>query len=75
MKSIISSHDKQILTLKNKHVGCNCRIKNSCPLDNKCLTWQLVYQVDVTNKLDDEYKYYLRVVETTFKERCTNHKS
>ena len=75
MKSIISSHNKQILTPKNKQVGCNCRIKNSCPLDNKCLTWQLVYQVDVTNNLDDEYKFYLGLVETTFKERYTNHKS
>ena len=75
MKSIISSHSKQIPSPKNKQVGWNCRIKNSCPLDNKCLTWQLVYQVDVTNNLDDEYKFYLGLVETTFKERYTNHKS
>ena len=38
MKSIISSHNKQILILKNKQVGCNGRVKNSCQLDNKCLT-------------------------------------
>ena len=75
MKSIISSHNKQILTPKNKQVGCNCRIKNSCPLDNKCLTSQLIYQADVTNNLDDEYKYYLGLAETTFKERYNNHKS
>ena len=43
MKSIISSHNKQILTPKNKQVGCNCRVKNSCPLDNKCLTSQRFY--------------------------------
>ena len=41
-------------------------------LDNKCLTSQLIYQPDVTNNLDNEYKYYL---ETTFKERYSNHKS
>ena len=69
MKSIISSHNKQILTPKNKKVGCNCRIKNSCPLDNKCLTSQLIYQADVTNNLADECKYYLGLAETTFKER------
>ena len=45
VKSIISSHNKQILPPKNKQVGCNCRVKNSCPLDNKCLTSQLIYQV------------------------------
>ena len=75
MKSIISSHNKQILTPKNKQVGCNCRVKNSCPLDNKCLTSQLIYQADVTNNLDNEYKYYLGLAETTFKERYSNHKS
>ena len=54
IKSIISSHNKQILTPKNKQVGCNCRVKNSCLLDNKCLTSQLIYQDDVTNNLDNE---------------------
>ena len=68
MKSIISSHNKQILTPKNKQVGCNCRIKNSCPLDNKCLTSQLIYQADVTFN-------YLGLAETTFKERYSNRKS
>ena len=36
MKSIKSSNNKKILTPKNKQVGCNCRIKTSCPLGNKC---------------------------------------
>ena len=75
MKLIISCHNKQILTPKNKKVGCNCRAKNSCPLDNKCLTSQLIYQADITNNLGDEYKYYLGLAETTFKERYNNHKS
>ena len=75
MKSIILSHKKQMLTFKNKQVRCNYRVKNSCPLDNKCLTSQLIYQADVTNNLDYEYKYYLGLAETTFKERYSNHKS
>ena len=66
IKSIISRHNKQILTPNNKHIGCNCTVKNSCPLDDKCLTSQLIYQAEVTNNLDDEYKYYLRLPETTF---------
>ena len=73
MKSIISSHNKQTLTPKNKQVDGNFRVKNSCPLDNKCLTPQLIYQTDVTNNLGNEYKYYL--LETTFKERYSNQKS
>ena len=34
-------------------------MKSSFPLDNKCLASQLIYQADVTNNLDGEYKYYL----------------
>ena len=75
LKLIISGRKKQILTPKNKQVGCNCTVTTSCPLDDKCLTSQLIYQADATNNLDDEYKYYLGLAETTFKERYTNHKS
>ena len=75
MKSIISSHNKQIPKPKNKQVGCNFRVKNSCPIDNKCLASQLIYQADVTNNFDGEYEYYLGLTETTFKERYGNCKS
>ena len=34
---------------------------------------QIVYQADVTNYTDDAYKYYLRLVETSFKDRYRNH--
>ena len=66
---------KQILALKNKQGGCNSRVKNSCLLHNKCLTSQLIYQAHVPNNLENEYKYYLGLAETTFKERYSNHKS
>ena len=33
--SIISSHSKQVLQLRNENYGCNCRNKESCSLDNK----------------------------------------
>ena len=51
--SIISGHNKQILHPKPQQCGCNCRDKSNCPLDNKCLTPQIVYQADVTNDTDD----------------------
>ena len=69
MKSIISNQNKLILTAKNKQVECNGRVKNSCPVDCKCLTSQLIYQADVTNNFTDEYEYYLGLAETIFKER------
>ena len=67
MKSIISNHNKQILTPKNRQVECKCRIKNSCLLDNKSPTSQLIYQADVTSNLGNEYKYHLGLAERTFK--------
>ena len=31
MSSIISSHNRNILSRKQKSFGCNCRVKNECP--------------------------------------------
>ena len=62
-----------MLKLCIKESGCNCRDKNDCPLDNKCKTTRLVYQADVTNNVDDDFKYYLGLTDTTFKERFNNH--
>ena len=46
MKNIINNHNNMII--KNNRTnppspGCNCRIQNSCPLNGKCLTTELVY--------------------------------
>ena len=75
MKSIISGHNKKVLHSKPKTKGSNCRDKNTCPLDSKCLAPKVTYQADVTNDTDDTYKYYLRHAETSFKDRYDNHKS
>ena len=70
----MSRYNKQLLKPENKLVAYNCRVKDSWPLDNKCLTLQLIYQADVTNSLDDEYKCHLGLVETTFKKQYGNRK-
>ena len=74
MKSITSGHNKQVYQ-KPKTKRCNCRDKNTCPFDNKCLTPKAIYQADVTNDTDDTNKYYLGLAETSFKDRYNNHKS
>ena len=71
MKSIISSRNIKI----NKLNPTAKSITLARYVDNQCLTLQLIYQVDVTNSLDDERKYYLGLAEATFKERYDNHKS
>ena len=49
--------------------GCNCRSKESCPLQNQCLTPKIVYRADVKDLTNDEKNFYLGVTETPFKER------
>ena len=70
MASIISSHNNQAQQPPIKLYGCNCRNKESCPLDNKCKTTKIIYRADV----DNEIKFYYGLTETSFKERYGNHK-
>ena len=59
--------------VSNTEYGCNCRSKESCLLQNKCLTRKILYRADVKNLTNDENKFYLGVTETPFKERFGNH--
>ena len=74
MKSIISSHNKSLLNRGTDSSGCNCKKKNECPLQNKCLSSKLIYQAEVTNDKDQEKKIYVGLTERTFIERYGNHK-
>ena len=67
--SIIFSHNKQILQPDDDRFECNCRVKRQCPLENKCLTPNIVYEPTITNNFNDDQKKYLGVSETPFKER------
>ena len=75
MTSIISSHNRTIL---NPHVSveywCNCKSRNECPLQNKCLTPKVVYHANIENDINDENKFCVGISETSFKERFRNHK-
>ena len=68
MNSIISAHNRSILNPPKTNYGRNCRDNTNCPLQNQCLTPNIVYQADVSNNLDNEKKVYLGVSETPFKE-------
>ena len=73
MSSIISAHNRSILNPPKTSFGCNCRTRNMCPLQNKCLTPNIVYQADITNNVDDERRVYLDLSETPFKDKYHNH--
>ena len=75
MASFIAIHSQYILNPNVQVYGCNCRVRNDCPLQHKCLTPGIVYQATVTNSNDDAEKIYYGLCETTFKERYRNHTS
>ena len=62
ISSIISSHNKVLLSEKDVVYGCNCRKKNTCPLENKCLTPKVVYRAEITNDKDQENKTYIDLI-------------
>ena len=53
---------------------CNCRKKDECPVENKCLTQSVVYQA-VVKRADGVTDSYVGLTENTFKDRYTKHKS
>ena len=53
---------------------CNCRRRDECPLDNKCLTDCLVYQATVTQPSKAQQDLYIGLSGDTFKTRLANHK-
>ena len=77
MKSIISSHNKALLLdyhqsqTQTSDKECNCRKKDQCPLDGKCLTQNVVYQATVSTQTSDSYVG----LATNFKELYRNHTS
>ena len=60
IKSIISSHNKAVLSnfyqsqTQTNDKECNCRKKDQCPLDGKCLTQNVVYQATVTTQTSSD---------------------
>ena len=77
---IITAHnktilDKQIKASENPTKECNCRYKESCPLQGKCLTESVVYQATVTRKDNQQKETYVGLTEGPFKTRYNNHTS
>ena len=89
MKTYITKHNKRILnkhatqtnankndtrqTVNNETQQCNCRQRDACPVEGKCLSASLVYQADVTTADNGETKSYVGVTGGEFKGRYRNH--
>ena len=52
MSSVIKSHNARVIkgkVDKSPKKMCNCRVKNNCPLNGKCLNKSVVYKATVTS--------------------------
>ena len=58
ISSVIKQHNyKALSTTENLDQLCDCRNKENCPLDDKCLQTCIIYKADgITNK--DSHTYY-----------------
>ena len=73
ISSIISSHNRDVLSPKQESSGCDFRVKNECPLNGECQTPSVIYGADVVNDSNNEETLYFGLTDTTFKERYRNH--
>ena len=75
MEKLVKKHNSNILkkddTMKRT---CNCRVKNECPLDGKCLSSNIVYSAEVLIDNNEQEDIYFGISETEFKTRLSNHK-
>ena len=72
MGSVITSHNRRIIQPTSGNHGCNCRNRAECPLDNKCLTVNIVYKAVVSAPSKPDKKYF-GIAETSFKDHFRNH--
>ena len=83
-KQIIDNHNRRILSPPQANVTatttateinktCNCRQKNTCPLDGNCLQSSVIYQATVTHRNSNKTESYIGLTENEFKTRYRNH--
>ena len=82
-KQIIDNHNKRILN-SSKHAdkstdnpvdnkSCNCRQKNTCPLNGSCLQSSVIFQPTVKRNDNSSSETYIGLTENAFKTRYRNH--
>ena len=67
ISNIITSHNRKVLsnTNENQDPKCNCREKDNCPLNGKCLDSQVIYSCNVKTTASDEGLHYIGSAVTT----------
>ena len=77
VKSNITRNNHRLLTKTStapKPKKCDDMKSNVCPLNEKCLTSNVVYKAEITTPHDGTTKEYIGMTSTEFKVRYRNHK-
>ena len=76
VKSIITSHNTRIIRKSQPQdintENCNCRNKHACPLQNNCMTKDIVCKATINTGNTQDTKHYIGMTSNTFKERYRN---
>ena len=81
IKSIVNAHNKHVIykaddSTKQTKDTCNCRNKSKCPLNNQCLSENVLYTATITSNLPNyDAKRYVGVTALQWKYRFNNHNS
>ena len=63
VKSIITSHNTRIIRKSQPQdisaENCNCRNKHTCPLQNKCMSKDIVYKATILTGNTQDTKHYI----------------
>ena len=77
IKSRINIHNKKVTKAKPSAQTrtCKCINKLKCPLNNKCLSNNVLYKANITSESENyRNKIYYGMSETKFKSRYANHR-
>ena len=75
VKALISSHNKKLLNKPTTSTTlCNCRNKTNCPVNNKCLTKNIIYEAKIT-PANGNPMTYIGSTRRSFKIRFNEHKN
>ena len=77
MKSKINIHNKKVTKAKPSAQPrtCNCINKLKWPLNNKCLSSNVLYKANITSESENyRNKIYYGISETKFKSQYANHR-
>ena len=72
---MIKSHNNRILSEEKTQdqPKCNCRQKNTCPLEGHCLDKELIYRCTLKENTTNDGVNYNGLTENTFKGRFYKH--